>query len=133
MKAVDDLKSLSDAQHSLTAAQRTATMPSYTNVTSTHAPHPSSQTFNPDAPKYVTRIENKLRIQDRQVFVAFDGDAVDAPKDKGGGAAYALCSKLNEWLRLFNQEADVVTNTSSHLVKSVDMPRMQQRSMEPEI
>ena len=48
-KAVDDLKPLSVTQHSLTAAQCTATMPSYTNITSTHAPHPSSQTFNPNA------------------------------------------------------------------------------------
>ena len=57
------------------------------------------------------------------MFVAFNADAEDAPKDEGDRAASTLCSKLNKWMRSLNQEANVVANTLSHLVKSVQFSK----------
>ena len=97
-KAVDDLKnnplSLSQPQQSPQGTQ-----PSYASIVGTNMQLAStSQAFNPEIPEYVTRIENRLRIQEHQAFITFDNEAVDSPKERNGLVAYALRSKINEWI-----------------------------------
>ena len=118
-KAVDDLKnnplSLSQPQQSPQGTQ-----PSYASIVGTNTQLAStSQAFDPEIPEYVTRIENRLRIQERQAFITFDNEAADSPKERNGSAAYALRSKINEWIRSMDQETNQVTSTSRQPIKAL--------------
>ena len=72
-----------------------------------------------DVPDYVVRIENKLHIQERQVYIAFDDSVEDSPKERGGPAAYALRGKLNEWIRTLDQETNQVMSQNGQPIKAL--------------
>ena len=123
-KSVEDIKvsvvAVQDAQlpqaHTLDMSNTYAKV-----VTSNTCCSPSSNqsTFNPDTPEHVTRIENKLHIQERQVYITFDQNTDDSPKVLSGTAAYMLGGKLNEWMHSPDQEAHQVLQTTNHLIKTL--------------
>lgn len=76
---------------------------------------------NPDTPEHITH------IQDQQIYVTYEVNAEDSPTNRGGIAAYALCGKLNEMMCSLNQETNQITNTSSHLIKSIQF--MERRAL----
>ena len=94
--------------------------PSYANVAASNACPPTSICFpNSDTPEHITCIENKLHIQDQQIYITYNTNEVDSTTSKGGAAAYMLCGKLNEIMQSLDQESNQVSNTSSHLIKSI--------------
>ena len=82
-----------------------------------HSPSSNQSTFNPDTLEHITHIENKLHIQERQVYVTFDQNTDDSPKVLSGTAAYTLGGKLNKWMHSLDQEAHQVLQTTNHLIK----------------
>ena len=78
-----------------------------------------SQTFNPEVLEYIMRIENRLCIQECQVYVSFDNEVADSPKERSGLAAYTLRGKINEWIRSLDQETNQVTLTSGQPIKAL--------------
>ena len=81
------------------------------------SPSSNQSTFNPDTLEHITHIENKLHIQERQVYVTFDQNTDDSPKVLSGTAAYTLGGKLNKWMHSLDQEAHQVLQTTNHLIK----------------
>ena len=79
----------------------------------------TSQTFNPEVLEYIMHIENRLCIQECQVYISFDSEAADSPKERSGSAAYMLRGKINEWIRSLDQEANQVMSTSGQLIKAL--------------
>ena len=98
----------------------TPTPMSYASIaTSNTQTPPNLTTFNPNVPEYITHIENKLRIQDRQVYIIYDQNTEDSPKDPGSAVAYKLCSKMNKWMCSLDQETSQVSHMASHLIKTL--------------
>ena len=91
----------------------------YANIVAINPPtHSTIQpSFNPNTLDFITHIENKLWIQEHQIFVTYDLTAANSPKDYGREAAHALGGKLNEWMQALDQEGHQVLNTNSCLIK----------------
>ena len=97
-KAVEELKNNPPSPPQSQQSHQ-GTQPSYANVAGTNMQHSSaSQAFNTEVPEYITRIENRLRIQECQVYISFDNKVADSPKERSGLAAYVLRGKINEWI-----------------------------------
>ena len=77
----------------------------------------ASHAFNTEVPEYITHIENRLHIQERQVYISYDNEAADSPKERSGSAAYVLRGKINEWIRSLDQETNQVTSTSGQPIR----------------
>ena len=76
-------------------------------------------TYNLDAPEYVTRIEKRLRIQEKQVYVAFDKSNKSSPKERGGQAAFTLQEKLNEAMHALDQETNQISSVTRQPIKAL--------------
>ena len=80
-KAVNDLKSSPPTPNSIQQSTTGASL-SYANTVTKSTPCPtSSLPYNSDTTEYVMRIENRLQIQERQVYITFDNNAADSPKE----------------------------------------------------
>ena len=113
-KMAEELKVNAAAMSANHPTTHTSTPTTYTSVAPTNL-----ATFNPNTPEYITCIENKLCIQDRQLYITFNQSTEDSPKDLGSAAAYKLCSKMNEWMCSLDQEINQVLHTASHLIKTL--------------
>ena len=94
--------------------------PSYANIVA-NPPQNRAAHYNLNMPEYVTRIENRLHIQERQVSISFDKEAEDSPTERGGPATYALCEKLNEHLCALDQETNQVSLVVDQHIKSLQI------------
>ena len=74
-------------------------------------------TYNPEAPKYITHIKNRLQIQEKQVYIAFNKNDEGSPKKQEGQAAFALHEKLNEYMQALDQEMNQVTSITRWPIK----------------
>ena len=117
-KAVDDLKSNPPVPNP-TQQHTQSIAPSYANAVANGTQPPASSPYSPDTPEYVTRIENRLRIQERQVYITFDNNATDSPKERSGTAAFALRGKINEWIRALDQETHQVMSPAGQPIKAL--------------
>lgn len=118
-KAVEDLKNAPPPSQPPQPAPQSS-QPTYASIAAASSQRLVSQpSYSPDAPDYVVRIENKLRIQERQVYIAFDDSVEDSPKERGGPAAYALRGKLNEWIRTLDQETNQVMSQNGQPIKAL--------------
>ena len=118
-KAVEELKNNPPSPPQSQQSHQ-GTQPSYASVVGTNTQHLSaSQAFNTELPKYITCIENRLRIQECQVYISFDNEAADSPKERSGSTAYALRGKINEWIWSLDQETNQVTSTSGQPIKAL--------------
>ena len=118
-KAVEELKNNPPSPPQSQQSHQ-GTQPSYANVAGTNTQRLStSQAFNTEVPEYITRIENRLHIQERQVYISFDNEAADSPKERSGLAAYVLRGKINEWIRSLDQETNQVTSTSGQPIRAL--------------
>ena len=94
--------------------------PTYAGIIASRTTHPPvTNTLNTNAPEYAIRLENRLRIQEKQVYVTFSKDADDSPTDQGSTAAYKLRSKLNEQLRALNQETNQVDQATGQPIRAL--------------
>ena len=97
-KAVEELKNNPPSPPQSQQSHQ-GTQPSYANVIGTNMQCSlASHAFNTEVPEYITHIENRLHIQERQVYISFDNEAADSPKERSGSAAYVLRGKINEWI-----------------------------------
>ena len=118
-KAVEELKNDPPSPPQSQQSHQ-GTQPSYASVIGTNIQHSlASQAFNTEVPEYITHIENRLRIQERQVYISFDNEVADSPKERSGSAAYALRGKIDEWIRSLDQETNQVTSTSGQPIKAL--------------
>ena len=116
-KAVNNLKSSQPTPNSIQQST-IGTSPSYANAVTNSTPCPtSSPPYNSDTPEYIMCIENRLQIQEHQVYITFDNNVADSPKEHSGTAAFALCGKINEWIRSLDQEAHQVMSTAGQPIK----------------
>ena len=124
-KVVEELMTLPSASHINPVAPSSPMFlvpMAYANVTVLN-PHPptNKQSNNPETPIHIMHIVNKLQVQERQLYVTSDANAWDLPASRGGAIAYTLCGMLNEQMCSLDQEYNQVTNTSSHLIKSIQL------------
>ena len=117
VKAVDDLKSSPPTPNSIQQTT-SGTSPPYANAVTNSTPCPmSSSPYNSDMLEYVTCIENRLQIQECQVYITFDNNMADSPKEHSRTAAFALHGKINEWIRSLDQEAHQVMSPAGQPIK----------------
>ena len=62
-------------------------------------------------------IENRLCIQEHQVYIFIDNEAADSLKERNSSAAYMLRSKINEWIQSLDQETNQITLTSGQPIR----------------
>lgn len=118
-KAVEELKNNPPSPPQSQQSHQ-GTQPSYANVVGTNMQRSSAlHAFNTEVPEYITHIENRLHIQERQVYISFDNEAADSPKERSGSAAYVLRGKINEWIRLLDQETNQVMSTSGQPIRAL--------------
>lgn len=86
------------------------TQSSYASIAANGTPQSSpSSTFNSNTPDYIQRIKNRLALQSKQLYISFEASDTQAPKDRGGPAAFVLRGKLNELMK----ELDIKTGQQS--------------------
>ena len=103
VKAVDDLKSNPPVPNP-TQQHTQSTTSSYANAVANGIQPPMLSPYTPETPEYVTQIENRLCIQEHQVYTTFNNNAADSPKEHSRTAAFTLQGKINEWIRGLDQE-----------------------------
>ena len=87
-KAVEELKKLPNHSIAVSPPFAQSINQSYANIiTNNHQRDTSNQPYNPDAPEHITHIENRLHIQEWQIYIIYDKHTVDSPKEHGGAAA----------------------------------------------
>ena len=117
-KAVEELKPPPPLSPPQPQQSHQNTQPTYAGVVETSTQCLlTSQTVNPEVPEYVRCIENRLCIQEHQVYIFFDNKAADSLKERNSSAAYMLRSKINEWIQSLDQETNQITSTLGQLIR----------------
>ena len=73
--------------------------------------------YMPETPEYITWIENRLHIQEHQVYITFNNNTVDLPEECSGTEAFTLWGKINEWIRVLDQEMYQVMSPAGQPIK----------------